>query len=169
MYASGSTIDSWMKSSSGWPAVFAKSGSLSRSGPTVPFEPAGVNVWQLPQPLASKTALPAAASPFTSAGGAGVLPTTLVGVGVVTVPGPHPAATTSSTAIGASRRTRASLYRPKSGSPGRRARRAPGGGMRGTGRYDCPMKRATYGRNTGLTLRMLLTGSLLGLLYVVFA
>src|SRR5262249_30011956 len=31
------------------------------------------------------------------------------------------------------------------------------------------MKRSTSGRNTGLTLRMLLTGSLLGLLYVVFA
>jgi heat shock protein HtpX len=31
------------------------------------------------------------------------------------------------------------------------------------------MKRRTYGRNAGLTIRMLLTGSLLGLLYVVFA
>jgi heat shock protein HtpX len=31
------------------------------------------------------------------------------------------------------------------------------------------MKRRTYGRDAGLTLRMLLTGSLLGLLYVVFA
>ena len=31
------------------------------------------------------------------------------------------------------------------------------------------MKRRTYGRDTGLSLRMLLTGSLLGLLYVVFA
>jgi heat shock protein HtpX len=31
------------------------------------------------------------------------------------------------------------------------------------------MKRKSYGRDTGLTLRMLLTGSLLGLLYVVFA
>jgi heat shock protein HtpX len=31
------------------------------------------------------------------------------------------------------------------------------------------MKRRSYGRNAGLTLRMLLTGSLLGLLYVVFA
>jgi heat shock protein HtpX len=31
------------------------------------------------------------------------------------------------------------------------------------------MKRKTYGRDTGLTLRMLLTGGLLGLLYVVFA
>jgi heat shock protein HtpX len=31
------------------------------------------------------------------------------------------------------------------------------------------MKRRNYGRDTGLTLRMLLTGGLLGLLYVVFA
>src|SRR5579885_151392 len=31
------------------------------------------------------------------------------------------------------------------------------------------MKRRTYGRDAGLTLRMLLTGGLLGLLYVVFA
>jgi heat shock protein HtpX len=31
------------------------------------------------------------------------------------------------------------------------------------------MKRKSYGRDAGLTLRMLLTGSLLGLLYVVFA
>ncbi len=31
------------------------------------------------------------------------------------------------------------------------------------------MKRRTYGRDAGLSLRMLLTGSLLGLLYVVFA
>jgi len=31
------------------------------------------------------------------------------------------------------------------------------------------MKRRSYGRDTGLSLRMLLTGSLLGLLYVVFA
>ena len=31
------------------------------------------------------------------------------------------------------------------------------------------MKRRSYGRDSGLTLRILLTGSLLGLLYVVFA
>ena len=31
------------------------------------------------------------------------------------------------------------------------------------------MKRRSYGRDAGLTFRMLLTGSLLGLLYVVFA
>src|SRR4051794_4791015 len=31
------------------------------------------------------------------------------------------------------------------------------------------MKRRSYGRDTGLTLRMLLTGGLLGLLYVLFA
>src|SRR5690348_8781323 len=31
------------------------------------------------------------------------------------------------------------------------------------------MKRKSYGRDAGLTLRMLLTGGLLGLLYVIFA
>ena len=31
------------------------------------------------------------------------------------------------------------------------------------------MKRRSYGRDTGLTLRMLATGGLLGLLYVFFA
>ena len=31
------------------------------------------------------------------------------------------------------------------------------------------MKRRTYGRDAGLTARMLFTGGLLGLLYVVFA
>src|SRR4051795_9494981 len=31
------------------------------------------------------------------------------------------------------------------------------------------MKRRSYGRDAGLTLRMLLTGGLLGLLYVIFA
>src|SRR3954465_5085160 len=35
------------------------------------------------------------------------------------------------------------------------------------GRFS--MKRKTYGRDAGLSLRMLLTGSLLGLLYVIFA
>src|SRR5947199_10653496 len=31
------------------------------------------------------------------------------------------------------------------------------------------MKRKTYGRDAGLSLRMVLTGSMLGLLYVIFA
>src|SRR3954465_6455518 len=35
------------------------------------------------------------------------------------------------------------------------------------GRFS--MKRKAYGRDAGLSLRMLLTGSMLGLLYVVFA
>src|SRR2546423_4001272 len=37
--------------------------ALSRSGPIVPVAPAALRVWQLPQPLEAKTALPAAASP----------------------------------------------------------------------------------------------------------
>src|SRR5688572_6499595 len=34
---------------------------------------------------------------------------------------------------------------------------------------DSPMKRRAYGRDTGLTLRLLATSGLLGLLYVAFA
>ena len=50
-----------------WPPC-AKSASLSRSGPIVPCAsgPAGLYVWQRPQPWAMKIALPAAASPARS-------------------------------------------------------------------------------------------------------
>jgi len=37
--------------------------ALSRSGPIVPVAPAALRVWQLPQPLDAKTALPAVALP----------------------------------------------------------------------------------------------------------
>src|SRR5262249_17026975 len=76
-YLFGSTIDSRTNCSSGTPARRASSASLSRSGPTVPFAPAGVNVWQLPQPFFAKTALPAA-PPL--GGGGGALPGPGVGV-----------------------------------------------------------------------------------------
>src|SRR6266516_4993017 len=47
-----------MNCSSGLPARCASAGSLSRSGPIFLFAPAGVNVWHVLHPLASKTALP---------------------------------------------------------------------------------------------------------------
>src|SRR3954453_20580247 len=59
-YAFGSTIDSLMNCCSGSPTLCASGASLSRSGPTVPLEPAGAKVWQLAQPLFAKTALPEA-------------------------------------------------------------------------------------------------------------
>ncbi len=36
----------------------------SRSGPVLPAEPAALNVWQPPQPLAANSSLPATGSPF---------------------------------------------------------------------------------------------------------
>src|SRR2546423_15049143 len=57
-----------MNCSSGLPARCASAGSLSRSGPLFLFAPAGVNVWHVLHPLASKTAfaevLPAGAPAF---------------------------------------------------------------------------------------------------------
>src|SRR2546425_10137527 len=47
-----------MNCSSGCPAVCAYSGSLSRSGPTVPVAPAALSVWQELQGLFLKTAAP---------------------------------------------------------------------------------------------------------------
>src|SRR5437762_12391501 len=59
MYASGFTIDSRTNAAS---AIFAFAAScdglVSRSGPILPVEAAGLNVWQLPQPFAAKTVLP---------------------------------------------------------------------------------------------------------------
>src|SRR5262249_27538810 len=99
MYAPGSVIDSFTQSSNEpLLACLADSASLSRSGPPVPFAPAGAKVWQAAQPCAVNTAFPAAGSPFTCAGGFGSGPTTVVGVGVTTLfPGfEQPAATTTS-------------------------------------------------------------------------
>src|SRR3954451_4099241 len=81
-----------------WCATVAASGfSWSRFGPTLPFEFASASVWQAVQ-LAVKTALPAAALPVPPAGAVlvvGALPTTVFGVGVVVLP--EPQAATSST------------------------------------------------------------------------
>src|SRR5579884_4500885 len=57
-------IDCLMKASSGmWSAFASAATRVSRSGPTVPDAPAGLKVWQLPQPFETKTAFPAAALP----------------------------------------------------------------------------------------------------------
>src|SRR5579884_987908 len=59
MYAPGLTIDSWMNCVSDPRfACFAYCTSLSRSGPMLPVAPAGLNVWQLPQPFDWNTASP---------------------------------------------------------------------------------------------------------------
>src|SRR6478609_8566320 len=66
MYASGLTIDSWMNAVRFmFPSAFAsEAGALSRSGPIVPVEFAGLNVWHEAHPFAAKTAFPAAALPL---------------------------------------------------------------------------------------------------------
>src|SRR5690242_21876749 len=62
MYALGLTIDPWMNAARGmWVFAASLAGVVSRSGPIVPVEPAGLKVWQEPQPLAANTALPFAA------------------------------------------------------------------------------------------------------------
>ena len=47
-----------MNSSSGFPARRASSASLSRSGPTAPWAPAGLKVWHPSQPLFTNTVFP---------------------------------------------------------------------------------------------------------------
>src|SRR4051794_29419408 len=65
MYASGLSIDSLMKAARFMlPSAFASdAGAVSRSGPTLPVAFAGLKVWHEAQPLAAKTAFPAAALP----------------------------------------------------------------------------------------------------------
>ena len=72
MYAFGSLIEVVMNWSRGCPALAADAFRLSRSGPTLPFDPAGLNVWHAAHGVNS--ALPAAA-----------FPAGWVGVGVVPV------------------------------------------------------------------------------------
>src|SRR5919206_4283563 len=95
MYALGFTIDSRAKAASGFPAFCAYDASLSRSGPIFCVAPAGLNVWQPPQPLESKTLLPADCAPPCAppapaapvvvcsvvAGMVGTVPTTVCGSG----------------------------------------------------------------------------------------
>ena len=64
MYASGFTIDSWTNCSSGCPARCANRRPAYRGrGRSFRCSPAAFSVWQAPQPLFTKTALPAAAPP----------------------------------------------------------------------------------------------------------
>src|SRR5947207_8305320 len=63
MYAFGSLIDVVMNWSSGCPALAAAAFRVSRSGPTLPFDPAGLNVWHAAQPDFANCVLPAAAFP----------------------------------------------------------------------------------------------------------
>src|SRR5437588_7424926 len=58
MYAFGSTIDSRTNAASGFPARAASPARLSRSGPVVALEPAGLKVWHAEQPLLLKAASP---------------------------------------------------------------------------------------------------------------
>src|SRR2546423_15197287 len=89
MYEFGATIDSRVNLLSGWFACFAYCGSLSRSGPIVPCEAAGVYVWQPLQPFVAKRAFPGAASR--------TVPTIVFGSGCVTPWAPHPAAVSTIT------------------------------------------------------------------------
>src|SRR5436190_15148027 len=107
MYALGLTIDSRTKSwSEPWFACFAYCGSLPRSGPIVPVDPAGWNAWQPPQPVFAKTGFPAAAFP----GGAavvvavGIEPTTFLAVGCTVPSYPHATSSTDNAVTIATRR-----------------------------------------------------------------
>src|SRR5207248_9836401 len=72
VYAPGSAIDSCVYC---WSvprfAFFASAARLSRSGPTLPAAPAGLNVWHDAQPFAAKSALPAEALPLGAGAGDG--------------------------------------------------------------------------------------------------
>ena len=60
----GLTIDSRMNAGSGMLSFFASNaGALSRLGPTLPLEPAGLKVWQAPQPFEANTDFPCAGLP----------------------------------------------------------------------------------------------------------
>src|SRR4051812_3069288 len=115
MYALGLAIDSCVNSSRDpWFAVFAYWASLSRSGPTLPFVPAGLKAWQPPQPWALKSVAPALASPFVVCAFATV-PTTVSAVGLTVWAPPQPASRKPSTRNGARRRIGASLLKPSTG------------------------------------------------------
>ena len=96
-----------MNWSSGWPAFVALAFRSSRSGPTLPFDPAGLKVWQAEQPELANCALPAAALPAAG----------WVYVGVVVFPGAASAApffsrpkTTTALIIAAKKATHSSTY-----------------------------------------------------------
>src|SRR5215475_2399326 len=138
----------------------------------LPVAWAAESVWQPPQPPLENTAAPFFESPVRWKAGtlgkvvpAGTEPTTVFGAGEETPSEPQPASTTapsSAAAMTAVRRTAKDSNEPL---------RQP---CAGTGRTPPlstirAMKRRSFGRDRGLSLRMLFTGGLLGLLYVVFA
>ena len=84
------------KEASGCFAFFAYCGSLSRSGPIVAFEPAGVYVWHAVQPSAVKSPFPCPA-----AEGFAIVPTTVCGSGRAVPWLPQPATTSATTTNGA--------------------------------------------------------------------
>src|SRR5438445_2591908 len=145
----------------------------SRSGPMVPVVLAAASTWQLPQ-FERKIVFPFVASPLRwKAGTTGKVVVGVVvlsvlalfGVGEATPSELQPASTTAPS-------SRAAM------TPGRRTAPDSNEALRppcaGTGR-TCPlstirdMKRRNFGRDRGLSLRMLFTSGLLGLLYVGFA
>src|SRR5689334_25201922 len=112
MYALGLAIDSCVNSSSEpWLAVFAYCASLSRSGPTLPCEFAGLKTWQPPQPCAVKSVAPAFASPAACCFSAATVPTTVSAVGLTICLPPQPASTKARRRNGATRRIGASLLK----------------------------------------------------------
>src|SRR5919201_527672 len=76
---------------------------LARSCPTLPFDPSGAYVWQLPQPWLLKTGWPAAASPFTTCG-FGIVPSTVFGRGETVFAPPQAASSTMQPARSGTRR-----------------------------------------------------------------
>src|SRR5919204_5922713 len=137
MYALGSTMDSRVKASSGFPAFCAYDASLSRSGPIFCVAPAGLNVWQPPQPFAAKTLLPAdcplpcapppAAAPVVVcsvvAGMLGTVPITVCGSGFAIFSPPQPMSANAASRSGTRRRMARESTAPQStGTPLRLAR-----------------------------------------------
>jgi heat shock protein HtpX len=140
----------------------------------VPLEFAAASVWQPPHPALAKIELPFFESPLTwNAGTTGnvvvvtpLVPIVVAGVGEATPCELHPASTmapsTAAAAMTAGWRTAADSNEPL----------RPG--VTGTGgSYPLStissMERRSFGRDRGLSLRMLFTSGLLGLLYVGFA
>src|SRR5207247_7180513 len=113
-------------------AFCASATSLSRSGPTWPLAPAGLNVWHPPQPFEANSFFPAAASPFAvevEVVVAGSVPSTVSGAGLTVLPLPQPAATSASAAARGTRPRRDIAASVVNAAVGRRviAQPRPGG------------------------------------------
>ena len=82
----GLRIDSRMNAGRGMLSFFASNaGAVSRSGPTVALEPAGLKVWQAPQPFEANTDFPCAG--LLAAVAAVVAGAVVVAAGAVVVAG----------------------------------------------------------------------------------